>query len=702
VDPLAAAVLGSWRFDLPLTLGLSVAALVYVRGWCKLHRELPSRYNTERITSFLAGLLLVLLALESPLDAFAGFLLQVHMVQHLLLIMVAPPLIWFGQPVIPLLRGLPGSLLRDGLGPFLRWHALRRAGRALTHPIVCWLAMTSAIVFWHMPRWYDLGLGSPAWHMVEHMSFLSAALLFWWPVVGVWPARPRWPRPALILYLVLADVVNTALSAWLVFSSHVVYRTYSLVPRLGGISALSDQSTAGMLMWVPGSIAYLIPAFVITMRAFGGSSEKRPRLARSPQPVKTPWNLPRYRHLRRIPQAILLILAVAVIADGFFGPQIAPLNLAGVLPWTFWRGLAVIGLLAAGNLFCMACPFMLVRDAARNWLPRWFPARHRWPAGLRSKWLAAGLVAVYLWAYDAFSLWNSPWWTAWIAVGYFTVALAIDGWFQGAVFCKYLCPIGQFHFVNSFVSPLEVGVRSKAVCDSCTTHDCLRGNATARGCELQLFQPTKAGNFDCTFCLDCVHACPHENVAIVPARTPEPRRRPDIAALGLILVFGAFLNAAAMTGPAMQWIHSLHAQLGSMTGATTIFYLAGWLAIALVLLIACRSKERFYGAAFALIPLGFSMWAAHFIYHLTVGWRSLEPVFGRFFHVTVLFTAAPPPDWLRGMQLLLLDGGLVWALYLAWRARSRSLTSMGLAVALYAIGVWILFQPMEMRGLMPV
>jgi hypothetical protein len=152
----------------------------------------------------------------------------------------------------------------------------------------------------------------------------------------------------------------------------------------------------------------------------------------------------------------------------------------------------------------------------------------------------------------------------------------------------------------------------------------------------------------------------------------------------------------------MQWIHSLHAQLGSMTGATTIFYLAGWLAIALVLLIACRSKERFYGAAFALIPLGFSMWAAHFIYHLTVGWRSLEPVFGRFFHVTVLFTAAPPPDWLRGMQLLLLDGGLVWALYLAWRARSRSLTSMGLAVALYAIGVWILFQPMEMRGLMPV
>src|SRR5262249_43561469 len=120
----------------------------------------------------------------------------------------------------------------------------------------------------------------------------------------------------------------------------------------------------------------------------------------------------RWRYARPAVQIPLLLLAVAVVVDGLFGPQVGPMNLAGGLPWIHWRGLVVLILLVAGNFFCMACPFMLPRQAAKHWLP----ARLAWPRALRSKWLALGLLLLFFWAYEAFALWNSPWWTAWVTV----------------------------------------------------------------------------------------------------------------------------------------------------------------------------------------------------------------------------------------------------------------------------------------------
>ena len=161
------------------------------------------------------------------------------------------------------------------------------------------------------------------------------------------------------------------------------------------------------------------------------------------------------------------------------------------------------------------------------------------------------LLALFLWAYEAFSLWDSPRWTAWIALGYFVAAFVVDGLFRGASFCKYVCPIGQFNFVQSLVSPLEVKVRDPDVCTTCRTQDCIRGRDEIPGCELELFQPRKSSNMDCTFCLDCVHACPHENVGILaslpgkdlwsdPVRSGIGRfgKRPDLA----VLVVGSGLR----------------------------------------------------------------------------------------------------------------------------------------------------------------
>src|SRR5580698_5108248 len=151
MDPVAAAVFASWTLDFKTACLLLAVAALYLRGWLRLRAELPAKYTPGRLAVFAGGLTAILLALDSPVDAFGGLLLQAHMIQHLLLIMVAPPLLLLGQPVLPLLRGLPRWLFKDVLGPFLGSRELKQLGRALTHPIVSWLALAAAVILWHLP-----------------------------------------------------------------------------------------------------------------------------------------------------------------------------------------------------------------------------------------------------------------------------------------------------------------------------------------------------------------------------------------------------------------------------------------------------------------------------------------------------------------------------------------------------------------------
>src|SRR5258706_9887236 len=251
MDPIAEAVLASWTLDWS-TLGLLLAiAVLYLRGWLRLRAELPRKYTMGRLASFAGGLFAVVLALESPVDTFGALLLQAHMIQHLLLIAVAPPLLLLAQPVLPLLRGLPRWIFKDALGPFLSCRELKHIGRAILDPIVTLFALSAALVVWHLHRFYELALRSSSWHQVEHACFFWAAVLFWWPVVDVWPSHPIWPRWAMIPYLLFAGMVNMGLSAVLSFSAHVLYTTYASAPRLWGISALEDQAAAGGITSAP-------------------------------------------------------------------------------------------------------------------------------------------------------------------------------------------------------------------------------------------------------------------------------------------------------------------------------------------------------------------------------------------------------------------------------------------------------------------
>ncbi len=578
MDPPAIpfTLLASWRIDVLPTAILALTGIIYFRGWRRLWHLHDSTLPRWRLFCFIAGLTLLWLAAVSPLDTLSGLFLTAHMTQHLVLTSLAPSLILLGAPIVPLLRGLPTRLVRDAFGPFLTWPALRRCAHRLTHPAVGLSVMTIAMWGWHMPGPYQLALRVPLWHDLEHATFFASSLLFWWSIVRPWPFIAHWPEWSIPPTLLLADILNTVIAATLTFSGRVLYPIYDQVPRFGGLSALDDQVIAGVVMWVPGSLVFLIPAIVVTIRLLSPAHlhHPKPALTLKLRPVQSraPFDLLetpligaflRARHGRYALQGTLLVLATAVIADGLLGHQMGAMNLAGVLPWTYGRFFVIVGLLAVGNVFCMACPFMLPREIGR----RLGLATRHWPKPLRSKWLAVVLLALFFWAYEAFSLWNSPLWTAWIVVAYFVGAFLVDTLFRGASFCKYVCPIGQFHFVSSLVSPFEVRLKERSVCATCVTHDCLRGNASQRGCELDLYIPQKAGNMDCTFCLDCVRACPHDNVGVL-ATVPESdiwsdrlrssigrfSRRPDLAALALVMVIGGFAGAAAMVAP--SWVRS--------------------------------------------------------------------------------------------------------------------------------------------------
>src|SRR5262245_57876856 len=194
MNSVAEAALRSWVLDPTLACLMALTGLIYVRGWRRLREQMPERFGTRRPLAFFAGLTSIFLAVSSPLDAFANLLLTAHMIQHLLLMMVAPPLLLFSDPFLPLLRGLPTQVSKHGFGSCFGWSALANFGRRITNPIVCWVAFVSATIGWHLPPMYELALRSQTLHAVEHACFLATGILFWWPVIQPWPSRAQWPR----------------------------------------------------------------------------------------------------------------------------------------------------------------------------------------------------------------------------------------------------------------------------------------------------------------------------------------------------------------------------------------------------------------------------------------------------------------------------------------------------------------------------
>lgn len=752
MDPTFEAVLGSWRWELSLLLPLGLSSVIYTLGWLEYRRLGSHRFPLFRWACFQLGLCVIFLALASPIEALTDLLLTAHMLQHLLLMMIAPPLLLLGAPVLPLIKGMPIAVRRHWIAPLYRSWLLRRLFHFLSHPVTAWCLFSLSTWIWHTPDFYQRTLASRGWHYAEHASFFGTALLFWWPVVQPFPSQRRWPRWAMIPYLLLADVQNTILSAIFCFSDRPLYPHYETMPRLWGLSALEDQRGAGVLMWIPGSAAFLVPVAILGAQLLFGRSTSRRRTpggsirTASTVPRLDLLSLPglgpilRWRHTRRFVQGGLLALAALIVLDGFYGPAVAGMNLAGVLPWTHFRGLTVLALLVAGNLFCYACPFTLPRRLAQRWLPE----GRAWPRRLQNKWLAVALLLLFFWSYEVFALWSHPRGTAVMLLAYFAAAFAIDSWFRAGSFCKYLCPVGQFHFSQSLVAPLEVTVHRQETCHACVTKDCIRGNELTPGCELGLFAPRKIGNLDCTFCLDCVHACPEQNVgvlAILPGSTlleDGPRSgigrltdRPDILVMLALLVFAAFANAAGMVRPVQESMVFLVQQgpIQSLLLVKSVLFVLFVIVLPAATLAACAAWSDWFDRAdsksilvkrqiLALVPLGASMWGVHFGFHFLTSYGTLYPVSTRFLGDVGLVDFKPlwsygcsdlVSPWIVKLEVFLLQVGWLASLYLGYRScrdwtirkRHAPLAFLPWGVAttlLFLFGLWITFQPMEMRG----
>lgn len=451
-----------------------------------------------------------------------------------------------------------------------------------------------------------------------------------------------------------------------------------------------------------------------------------------------------WKHSRSAVQVVLFALAAIMVLDGWLGSQLAAKNMATVAGWVHYRGFIILALLLAGNLFCAACPFILPRKLAR-WLGR--PTR-RWPKALRNKWLALASLLAILFLYELLDLWASPWLTAWVIVAYFAAAFVLEAFFTRDSFCMYVCPLGTFNFLYSTVSPLRIASRDLDTCRTCVGRECINGrwdaqdNLIQQGCQLELYVPTIQSNLDCTFCLDCAKACPYDNVALT-ARPPGDElfrqtwpNRLDLALLAILAAFAGLVNAFAMTPPVYALERSLARLLNTRQEAPVLglVFLTGVLLVPLALVLAAawlnrllpgnRSRSLARGLmryAYSFVPLGFGIWAAHYLFHLLIGPLTICPALQNFLVEVAGVALLGRPNWsaagvwmpplgvIQAVQMAAMAAGTAGALAVAWRAARRSQTDVRAAwleiapwalilLALAAAAVWVFLLPMEMRG----
>lgn len=252
--PVEAAIdVNVWRFDPSIVLGLVALIGAYAYGARYLHRQgLWDREISNRHVAFFAvGVVLLFLTLASPIDYIGeNYLFSVHMIQHILLAMVAPPLI---------LLGIPRWMMQWTLD-FLRIGGLVKF---VTNPVLAFIAFNTALIAWHVPALYEAALRDPIVHIVEHLFFLGTGFLSWYPVID--PARQHacFHPLAQVVYLFLFVIPSGVLGAVFAFAPQPLYAYYTEVPRLWGSTVMGDQATAGGIMWVPGWAIYFVALSIV-------------------------------------------------------------------------------------------------------------------------------------------------------------------------------------------------------------------------------------------------------------------------------------------------------------------------------------------------------------------------------------------------------------------------------------------------------
>jgi putative copper resistance protein D len=258
--PSAAGLLLGWSVEPAVALPLLVAAVAWWRLAARVNRAHPANpVPIRRSVPFLAGLATIAIALMSGIDRWDTTLFSVHMVQHILLTLVAAPLIALGAPITLLLRAATPNVRHRLILPILH----SRVMRVVSFPVVAWIVFAGVTWGTHFSPLFDASLEDPLIHDLEHALYLGAGLLFWWPAVGLDPSPWRMPHPVRAMYVFLQMPQNTFLAVTILNASAVLYPHYATLARTWGPSALDDQRMAGGIMWITGDILFLAAVFAL-------------------------------------------------------------------------------------------------------------------------------------------------------------------------------------------------------------------------------------------------------------------------------------------------------------------------------------------------------------------------------------------------------------------------------------------------------
>ena len=255
-----------WSFEPWAVVLLVSSGALYTFGVRRLWRNAGAARGLSRgqVASFAAGWLSLVVALVSPLDALGDRLFSAHMVQHELLMIVAAPLLVVGRPLAAWAWAVPQPGLR-AVGGWLRSPAWSALWRVLTNPLAAWTLHPLALWIWHVPAFFESALQNAGWHVLQHASFLITALLFWWTVLGR-DQRSRTSAGLATIYLFTTMLHTGLLGALLTFASSPLYPAYLASAGTFGIDPLEDQQLGGLVMWVPGGLAYLAAGLAAAAR----------------------------------------------------------------------------------------------------------------------------------------------------------------------------------------------------------------------------------------------------------------------------------------------------------------------------------------------------------------------------------------------------------------------------------------------------
>ena len=238
-----------WRWSIHPSTAIGIAALGALYLWAE--KALHQRASTAQRSFFFSGLLVMFASLNGPIhDLSDVYLFSAHMVQHLLLTLAMPPL---------LLAGVPGWMLR----PLLSRRGIAPAARFFTRAPIAFVTFNVVIAGWHLPVLYNAAMANHNIHILEHLMFMVAAVLMWWPLMSQLPELPRLAYPGQMLYTFLMSIPMSIIAVYIAMSDHVLYPAYSAAPRVLPLSPLEDQLLGALIMWIPGGIIFMIIMTVV-------------------------------------------------------------------------------------------------------------------------------------------------------------------------------------------------------------------------------------------------------------------------------------------------------------------------------------------------------------------------------------------------------------------------------------------------------